>query len=843
MFAKITNLFRLQLFEEHEESNLARNMVVLLIIVLFGTGTPVIIRLLTTRTVDPLVATFGAIFILSLIFLWMVRHGYYTLPRYALPTLFLVAMVYLTSADQGLHDIGLPGLSVAILLGSLLNGRRGVIYFSILAVLSVVAMGIGEMTGVLVNTLSSETEAGDVVLVALEFTFVGWILLLVFNNLMVKVTEAQQATAELRELSQSLERKVVDRTRDLTLAMEGGHKILQVRDLDALFKNAIDLICEQFNLYYGQIYLVDDSKQHLTIRAGLGSVGAELVRRGHFLPISSSSINGQAAVERRAVIVTNTQEHPAFRPNALLPDTRSEIAVPLMSEDRVLGVLNLQDNEPGTFSLETSPVFQVVASQLAVALQNASLFTEIAQARAEVEAATRRLVREGWDEYLDGITRGESIGVQYDLTTVLPLTDKVLIVSPDSGTVQVPVTVAEEPVGVIHVEAHDKQFWTEERQALVTAVARQVGQQVENLRLLAEADRYRAEAEQAARRLSGQAWQDYLQDKREQASGFKFAGDTVTALTEDDSPAKGVEDTVQVPLTVHNEPIGEFVIAGVNHEDAQALLTVVSNQLSRHIENIRLTEQTEAALGQTESLYQIGHELNAATNVEEILHAALGPIFPTGIDEATLMFIELNEQGEPQTLELLAGWRMDGKLSFPVGTIFPMERFPFTRLFINDPDDPQLIGDPTTDPRVDDFTRGVMAHAGIKAIAVIPLTMGGEWVGIITCSWPQSRTFSRQEEEIFNALINMAAPAVQSQRLYFKTKAQADKEHLINEITQRIQKTISVESALQTAVKELGQALHTTTKVKLINNLEKNQSDRIKAEDVAVHSINGGSHK
>ena len=113
-----------------------------------------------------------------------------------------------------------------------------------------------------------------------------------------------------------------------------------------------------------------------------------------------------------------------------------------------------------------------------------------------------------------------------------------------------------------------------------------------------------------------------------------------------------------------------------------------------------------------------------------------------------------------------------------------------------------------------------MAHAGIGAIAVIPLTLGGEWVGIITSSWPQARIFSREEEEIFNALINMAAPAVQSQRLYFKTKAQAEKEHLINEINQRIQSTVSVESALQTAAKELGKALQTKTLVKL--NMGKN---------------------
>jgi len=162
----------------------------------------------------------------------------------------------------------------------------------------------------------------------------------------------------------------------------------------------------------------------------------------------------------------------------------------------------------------------------------------------------------------------------------------------------------------------------------------------------------------------------------------------------------------------------------------------------------------------------------------------------------------------------LATWRLVGKPAYPVGSIFPIERFPFTSLFIDYPDVPQLIGDAATDPRVDDFTRGIMAHAGIKAIAVIPLTMAGQWVGIITCSWPQPHAFSKQEEEIFSALINLTAPAVQSQRLYYKTKLQAEKERLINQINQQIQRTGSVESALQTAVKELGQTLQATTAVR-----------------------------
>jgi GAF domain-containing protein len=507
------------------------------------------------------------------------------------------------------------------------------------------------------------------------------------------------------------------------------------------------------------------------------------------------------------------------------------MAVPLVVGDKIVGVLNLQSDRANGLSQDNLAAFETLAGLIAIAIENANLFAETTAARAEVETYLRRVTREGWSNYQDAIVRPEAMGMVYEDGTTQQLSETESFSAGANG-LQVPITIANEVVGSIQLETDVGHEWSEEEKGLISAVAQQVGQQAESLRLLTETERYRAEAEQAARRLSGEAWREFLGEKRaQQNQGFVYTNNLVTPITEDSLPEGA---TVRQLLKIQDESIGELLVAGVNQEEAQALLASVSNQLSRHLENIRLVQQTESALGQTESLYQIGHEMNIAANVDEILHAALGPIFPTGIDEATLMFMELDTQGQPQTLELLAGWRPDGKLSFPVGTVFPIARFPFTSLFINDPDGPQLIGDAATDPRVDEFTRGVMAHAGIKAIAVIPLTMGGQWVGIITCSWPQARTFSKQEEEIFHSLINIAAPAVQSQRLFFKTKAQADKEHLINAINQRIQNTVSVESALQTAVKELGQALQTKTLVKLNMDTEKQKHNHKEAEAISA---------
>ncbi len=286
----------------------------------------------------------------------------------------------------------------------------------------------------------------------------------------------------------------------------------------------------------------------------------------------------------------------------------------------------------------------------------------------------------------------------------------------------------------------------------------------------------------------------------------------MSAETWPDLPAAEV---IQQPLQVQNETVGEVIVVGAQNLGVEGLVTAVSHQLSAHIENLRLARQTESALAQTGILYRIGRDLNSANNVEEILLAAVRPVMSAGVAEATLMFVELDQENQPETLELLADWHYEGHPSYQVGTRFPVEQFPFASLFLRDIDSPQLLSDVLSDPRVDDFTRQVMTHAGIRAIAVIPLTVAQHWVGIITCSWPAVHSFSQQEREIFDALINMAAPSVQSQRLFMKTKSQADKERLINIVNQRIQGTVTVDSALQTAVKELGKALQTTAQVKL----------------------------
>lgn len=837
MFNRLKSFLAPPVYADEQKTRTARHLNNFLIVLITLLTLQWLVRLSTDPIVSENMIIIAGLAILSVALLFVLRRGHVQLSSYILVITSWLSMSLLSWLNDGVNDTAFLVYIVIILAASLLSGWRFGFLITGLSIAAGWGFVYGESTGLIVPYATPASSR--MIDITVIFALSGFLLYLLMGGLQRALQEARESNRSLQSLSDKLEARVEERTRDLALAAEVGRRITRVHDLDQLLAESVQLIQERFKLYHVQIYLADAAGQNLFLRASTGTVGRQLLNRGHRLPIRLGSINGTAAFNKKPVLVPDTESNPIFRQNILLPYTRSEMAVPLLAGDQVLGVLDLQSDQPNALSEENLPVYDSLAGQLAVTIDNARLLRQTEQVQAELRQYVQLAVHEGWEDFLDGIKRKEKIGVRYDLNS-LETYDGPVVAAEGNQLLQVPITVANTPIGTIHLEAEEGQDWTEETRAMVMVVAQQVGQQAENLRLLTETNQYRAEAEQAARRLSGQVWLDYLreqQDRGDRVNGFVYTEEMVEALTEDELPADSEDGRIQYPLKINNEAIAEFVVNGTDQDEAQALLATVSNQLSRHIENIRLAKQTESALGQTESLYQIGHELNTATNIDEILHAALGPIFPTGIDEATLMFIELDNQGQPQTLELLAGWRLDGTLSFPVGTVFPMERFPFTSLFINDPDDPQLIGDAATDSRVDDFTRGVMAHAGINAIAVIPLTMAGQWVGIITCSWSQPRTFSRQEEEIFNALINMAAPAVQSQRLHFKTKAQAEKEHLINYINERIQSTVTVESALQTAVTELGQALKLKEAMVELSNVKQ---DRFLEENGLVHFEENG---
>jgi GAF domain-containing protein len=431
--------------------------------------------------------------------------------------------------------------------------------------------------------------------------------------------------AEVSQLTQILESRnaaLSARTRDLNLATETARSLSSLRDLDTLLAESVNLIQNQFGLYHTQVYLMDPSGRTLILRAGTGEAGAELLRREHHLAVGPGSINGRAAAEKRTIVVSDTSQSADFLPNPLLPNTRSQISIPLLAGDALLGVLNMQHDSPDTLHADNLPAFEAVAGQLSIAIQNARLFDEAEQARAEIEARTRSASEQGWQEFLDAIDRGQKIGFEFKKSQIVRLEPDALLTSSEDLDLSIPITVTGAKIGEINLPVGQDHAWTPNEQELIKVTSAQLAQHIENLRLLAQAERFRVEAEQAVRRLTREGWDTFLQAHNEFEAGYAFDMTQVKPLAEEKNGHSAY--AVKQPIVVGDQPIGEL---GVDmpgpSEEATEVLTAVAEQLSGHIENLRLSELNERHAQREHTLRQITSALRTSNNPVTIMRTAV----------------------------------------------------------------------------------------------------------------------------------------------------------------------------------------------------------------------------
>jgi len=306
---------------------------------------------------------------------------------------------------------------------------------------------------------------------------------------------------------------ITKRAADLATVAKVSNAATTLLNAQELLQTVADLTKEDFGLYHAHIYLLSTSGDTLTLAAGADEVGRRLVEEKHSISLDSEkSLVAKAARTRQGVIVNDVRQDPSFLPNPLLPETRAEMAIPLLVSDRVLGVLDVQSEQAGHFTDVDVDIHMVLAAQVAAALQNARLYEQAQSALEEVSALHRIMTREGWRTYR---TTHEQLahGYLFDQETVRPASPDDIAFQgrqgngadprhaatlADDSTVVKPLSVRDEPVGALGLYDLDGQALSPEEEALLESVSVQVAQALERARLLEQTQKRAAEIETVA---------------------------------------------------------------------------------------------------------------------------------------------------------------------------------------------------------------------------------------------------------------------------------------------------------------------------------------------------------
>lgn len=198
-------------------------------------------------------------------------------------------------------------------------------------------------------------------------------------------------TAQLQDLIDTLEQRVADRTRRLGIVATLGEHLNAILNTSDLLHEVVNQINKNFNYYHTQIYLLDQSTDMLVVTAGTGRVGREMVANGHSIALNTAkSLVAQAARSRAIVTVDNIHEAEGLQPNPLLPETRAEMAVPIIQEDKVIGVLDVHAEQVGALDENDANLLRSLANQVSVALGNARLFEQTNRSKEEAETAKEK---------------------------------------------------------------------------------------------------------------------------------------------------------------------------------------------------------------------------------------------------------------------------------------------------------------------------------------------------------------------------------------------------------------------------------------------------------------------
>ncbi len=690
------------------------------------------------------------------------------------------------------------------------------------------------------------------------------------------MTAFQDMAARVQTLQTELEAQQERHTRNLDITARVSRETATLYDMDELLNRAINLICDEFGFYHAQVFMIDDVGANAALVYSHGAVGEQLLQMGHKIPVGSESVIGTVTRTGKPLVVNDTASETGVphRANPLLPQTRAEMALPLQVGDRILGALDVQSTEPNAFQTDDARTFQILADEIAIALQNARLLIQSEQRVTQIDALNRQLTRTAWEETsrrsgLETVYRYDLLNLEREEPTEKP-------------SFTLPIQIRGETVGEIGATSPEGEFFSEGDHAIMRAVADRVAIAIENARLFEETQnslaetftlyqlsRYLNEADTLEDILqaiivsvmpdasSGQigVFREYADEgtpslveitvdwsREQQSSSLLLVGRQLHcadhALLREMQPSRvslvtnmardnrlddtlreigaGARAMVLIPFSVRGLWRGvvmiEFPAAREFTEREGRIYGALIGQAGIAIDNRMLLRQNEVALAEIERLYAASRIINMAHNMSDLVRAALHSSGEASLDfELGLFEGEIDETGWSTRVRIVARSE-DGEVH-TADQVIPFVAEPESPLRRREP---SIIRIDTPDAPGAVNVIDYMRARGLRLVVTLPLFSGSQPIAIFNVTSREVNDLSAEDYDVFRALTGQMSVVLQNRRLLEQTEVALDETQRLYAASRSIAAAADSSEVYQAAAVHLATASTSVHRVSVL---------------------------
>jgi GAF domain-containing protein len=493
--------------DDEEKTRIAGILNVIIWIVLVAALAGMISLSLLSEWGNLVVTIFGVVTLAFTGFVILLRLGYVRVLGVAVPLALWIGVSIPSWLYDGIQDTAVIGYFLVIIVVGLVAAVPVLTSFVLLSVLSAIAMYVAEAVG-LIEGAAGEPPVSDVVFLTIALSAAGALLRAVVGRIAQESERARKSAQALAESNSELQANR-DALAAQTQILERRARYLQasavvaqeatasVSDFSKVLGDVAKTVGEQFGFYHVGLFLLESSGEWVKLQAASSRGGTQLIAQGYRLSLDAHCVVCQAVRQGKYCLARGTEDDEIpIQANTYLPDTRSELALPLQVGREIIGVLDIHSAQVDAFTDEDIAALQALAGQIVLAISNARLFQQV-QASIEAERqAFGDLSRQAWQDLLraqpDLGYLSDAQGERSAADVLEPQMEEVLQTGAraiEESIVSIPIRLRGDVIGVVDGRKPDGSTWSMREVELLEAMTEQLNVALESARLYQDTQR------------------------------------------------------------------------------------------------------------------------------------------------------------------------------------------------------------------------------------------------------------------------------------------------------------------------------------------------------------------